>query len=44
MLSRSLSTQDRLKMIYALAKSEVKTINTNNYLDALNERVSSVCE
>ena len=44
-LSRSLSTLDRLKMIYALAKSEIRTgQDINSYLPALNERVSAVCE
>jgi len=44
-LSLSLSTLDRLKMIYSLAKSEVRTITIEAaYLQALNERVSSVCE
>jgi len=39
-LSRSLSTLDRLKMIYALAKSEIRTGgDINSFMPALNERV-----
>jgi hypothetical protein len=44
-LSLSLSTLDRLKMIYSLAKSEIRTISVeSSYIQSLMERVNSVLE